>query len=106
MEVLDVDVLVGRRLPLTPQQQPLFGRRLCGETQAFILKNPGFYYEKLSLIPVYSWVKGRCSEWKVFLLIQRSLLYVVVPKHLNEILKNSQCWNLKPSKSQLITPDI
>lgn len=30
VEVLDVNVLVGRRLPLAPQQEALFGRRLCG----------------------------------------------------------------------------
>lgn len=30
VEVLDVDVLVGRRLPLAPQQEALLGRRLCG----------------------------------------------------------------------------
>lgn len=30
VKVLDVDVLVGRRLPLAPQQQALLGRGLCG----------------------------------------------------------------------------
>lgn len=38
MEVLDVNVLVGRRLPLAPQQQALFGRRLCGGREETAVK--------------------------------------------------------------------
>ncbi len=46
VEVLHVDVPVGGRLPLTPQQQTLFSRRLCGGTQP---------YEVLMSVSLVTW---------------------------------------------------
>lgn len=38
VEVLDVNILVGRGLPLAPQQEALFGRRLCGGREETMVK--------------------------------------------------------------------
>lgn len=45
VEVLDVDILVGSSFPLAPQQEALFGRRLCGRRERIIVK-----LEKLAAI--------------------------------------------------------
>lgn len=54
VKVLDVDVLVGRRLPLAPQQEALFSRRLCGRGEGIIVKFKklsGFHFDRLSTNP-------------------------------------------------------
>lgn len=54
VKVLDIDILVGRSLPLAPQQEALFGRCLCGWGEGIIVKLEklsGFYFDRLSANP-------------------------------------------------------
>lgn len=54
VKVLDVDILVGRSLPLAPQQEAFFGGCLCGRGEGIIVKLEklsGFYFDRLSANP-------------------------------------------------------
>lgn len=54
VKVLDVDILVGCSLPLAPQQEAFFGRRLCVWGERIIVKLEklsGFYFDRLSANP-------------------------------------------------------
>lgn len=69
VKVLDVDVLVGRRLPLAPQQEALLGRRLCGggeggEGRAVRMEEVLHLLAGCGLIPVQRWIRWRCGEWR------------------------------------------
>lgn len=54
VKVLDVYILVGRSLPLAPQQEAFLGGGLCGWGEQIIVKLEklsGFYFDRLSANP-------------------------------------------------------
>lgn len=60
VEVLHVDVLVGRRLPLAPQQQPLLGRGLCRGMGSALGRAP-----KTGTRPAGLYLPRRCPGWQI-----------------------------------------